>query len=141
MTSSSPRDLWAEALQKLPDVTRKRLLQQQQQQQQPSRNSTASGPSSNIGTSSSAASAVVGVVDIQKLCLLAEAKREQCDQGRWKFTFRGRELVLRDKAEKVIAWLDKFKQVGDVAVNYDPQHAALPWAGVRLLLEVRLSFK
>ncbi len=36
----------------------------------------------------------------------------------------------------MLAWLDKFKQVGDVAVNFDPQHAALPWAGIRLLLEV-----
>jgi hypothetical protein len=35
-----------------------------------------------------------------------------------------------------LAWLDKFKQVGDVAVNFDPHHAALPWAGVRLMLEV-----
>jgi hypothetical protein len=29
-----------------------------------------------------------------------------------------------------------FKQVGDVAVQYDPAHAALPWAGIRFLLQV-----
>ena len=27
--------------------------------------------------------------------------------------------------------------MGDIAVQYDPAHASLPWAGVRLLLEVR----
>ena len=38
---------------------------------------------------------------------------------------------------KVIRWIDLFKQVGDAAVQYDPVHAALPWAGVRFLLQVR----
>ena len=45
-------------------------------------------------------------------------------------------MRLRDEADNVILWLDRFKQVGDVAVNVDPIHAGLPWAGVRLLLEV-----
>jgi hypothetical protein len=75
-------------------------------------------------------------VDIDALCRLASAQRDQCEQRRWKFTFRGRELILRDTAAKVLAWLDVFKQVGDVASNYDPQHFALPWAGVRFMLAV-----
>jgi hypothetical protein len=37
---------------------------------------------------------------------------------------------------KVIKWIDLFKQVRDTAVQYDPVHAALPWAGVRFLLQV-----
>lgn len=45
---------------------------------------------------------------------------------------------MRDVFEKVIRWLDTFKQVGDVAVQYDPAHAALPWAAIRLILQVRL---
>jgi hypothetical protein len=47
---------------------------------------------------------------------------------------RGRELILRDTANKSVAWLDKFKQIGDVAVNFGQHLAALPWDGVRLLL-------
>jgi hypothetical protein len=43
---------------------------------------------------------------------------------------------LQDEADKVILWLDRFKQVGDIAVNADQIHAGLPWAGIRLLLEV-----
>ncbi len=50
--------------------------------------------------------------------------------------FCGRELILRDKAAKLLAWLDVFKQVEDVAVNYDPQRFALPWAGMRFVLVV-----
>jgi hypothetical protein len=66
---------------------------------------------------------------------LVVKRRDKCQNNRWQFCFRSRDIILRDKAAKVLAWLDKFKQVGNVAVNFNPQHAALPWAGVRLFLE------
>lgn len=34
------------------------------------------------------------------------------------------------------AVVNKFVSVGDVAVNFDPVHAALPWAAVRFILVV-----
>lgn len=46
-------------------------------------------------------------------------------------------LILRDHAERIVNWLHKFKEVGDIAVQYDPVHAALPWAGVRFLRQVK----
>jgi hypothetical protein len=55
------------------------------------------------------------------------------------FTFAGRTVTLKEEADKVVHWLNRFKSVGDVAVNADPVHAGLPWAGIRLLLEVRLG--
>lgn len=48
-------------------------------------------------------------------------------------------MRLWDEADKVMLWLDRFKQVGDIAVNADPIHAGLPWAGIRLLLEATIS--
>lgn len=39
---------------------------------------------------------------------------------------------------RVTSWLDAFKAAGDTAIQYDPAHAALPWALFRLLLDVRL---
>ncbi|KAK4081566.1 uncharacterized protein Triagg1_2307 [Trichoderma aggressivum f. europaeum] len=36
--------------------------------------------------------------------------------------------------EKTISMLNQFISVGDVAVSYDPVHAALPWAAVRVVL-------
>ncbi|KAJ4401662.1 hypothetical protein N0V85_005470 [Neurospora sp. IMI 360204] len=36
--------------------------------------------------------------------------------------------------EKTISTLNKFIAVGDVAVSFDPVHAALPWAAVRFVL-------
>lgn len=49
----------------------------------------------------------------------------------------GEEIILRDVAGKALFWLSKFKEVGDIAVNFDPVHASLPWAAVRFLLQVR----
>jgi hypothetical protein len=35
-----------------------------------------------------------------------------------------------------IQWVEKFKQIGDIAVHSDQAHATLPWAGIRFLLQV-----
>ncbi|UKZ47084.1 hypothetical protein TrVGV298_001298 [Trichoderma virens] len=40
--------------------------------------------------------------------------------------------------EKTISILNQFISVGDVAVSYDPVHAALPWAAVRVVLVVSM---
>ncbi|KAK7508938.1 uncharacterized protein IWZ02DRAFT_387461, partial [Phyllosticta citriasiana] len=52
------------------------------------------------------------------------------------FSFRGKQIVLRDVLSKLAVWTNRFKDVGDAVVQYDPGHAALPWAIVRLLLEI-----
>ena len=31
---------------------------------------------------------------------------------------------------------NKFKELGDIAVQYDTGHASLPWAGIRFILQV-----
>jgi predicted lipoprotein len=52
------------------------------------------------------------------------------------------ENLLKDKREKapkiekLLNWMDRFKEIGDIVVQFDPVHAALPWAAVRLLLKV-----
>lgn len=38
----------------------------------------------------------------------------------------------------VAVWIQKFIEVGDIAIQYDPGHAALPWAAVRFVLMVCL---
>lgn len=70
---------------------------------------------------------------------LAAAKEKQrcCIEKRWTFTFTGRTVILKDKADKVVGWLNRFAAVGDVVANVDPVHVGLPWAGIRLLLEVK----
>ena len=41
--------------------------------------------------------------------------------------------------DKIAVWVGKFIQVGDAAVQYDPTHAALPWAAVRFLLQITFN--
>jgi len=59
----------------------------------------------------------------------------------WKFQFNGEEIVMRDIGMKILHWIDRFKQIGDIIVQYDPGHAALPWAGFRFLLKVGLRLQ
>ena len=59
-------------------------------------------------------------------------------KGLWKIKLRGEEVVLRDVGMKILRWVDKFKQIGDI-VQYGPGHAAIPWAGFRSLLQVCLN--
>jgi hypothetical protein len=69
---------------------------------------------------------------------LTEKSKQECVKKRWTYTRKsGETVILRDVFDKIIRWIDVFKQVGDVAVQYDPVHTALPWAGVRFVLQVR----
>jgi len=58
-------------------------------------------------------------------------------KGRWKLKKGNKEVIIRDQLEKVVLWVEIFKEVGDNAIQCDPAHAALPWAGVRFFLQVR----
>lgn len=77
---------------------------------------------------------------LERALAAANEKRRCCLEKRWRFTFAGREFILKEEADKVVRWLNRFKDVGDIAANADPVHAGLPWAGIRLLLEVRITF-
>lgn len=77
---------------------------------------------------------------LEELLEVIEDKKQLCLRRRWKVRKRNGELVfLRDVLGKLTLWINKFREVGDVAVQYDPSHAALPWAGVRLVLQVSVE--
>lgn len=74
---------------------------------------------------------------LSNLLTLTENSRQECINKRWSYTRKsGETVIFRDLFGKIVKSIDLFKQVGDVAVQYDPVHAALPWAGVRFLLQV-----
>ncbi|RKK63627.1 Vegetative incompatibility protein HET-E-1 [Fusarium oxysporum] len=52
----------------------------------------------------------------------------------WKVTIGHKEYSARGLVDKTVNILNKFVGVGDVAVSFDPVHAALPWAAVRFVL-------
>lgn len=113
-STATPRNLWADAL--------KNLSKDEQQTVQ------------NIN--SGQGSQTTFVLDIEELVQLTRKKQQECEEKAYKFDFQGRKIILRDVAEKIVSWLNKFKNVGDIAVNFDPVHASLPWAGIRFLLQV-----
>ncbi|KAK2765322.1 hypothetical protein FQN54_008166 [Arachnomyces sp. PD_36] len=76
------------------------------------------------------------IVILDDVLACAAQRRKECIEKRWKIKRKsGEVIVLRDVFESIIKWANNFKAVGDVAVQFDPTHASLPWAGVRLLLQ------
>ncbi|KAI1360880.1 ankyrin repeat-containing domain protein [Xylaria arbuscula] len=77
---------------------------------------------------------------LQTLLLLVQEKQRKSTEKRWKLAKPSGEVIfLRDLFEKITRWINKFKEIGDTIVTYDPTHAALPWAGVRFLLHLAIS--
>lgn len=76
-------------------------------------------------------------LNIDSIIEEAGSKRDQCVEKRWKFWIVDMKFDLSEKAERIIACLNKLKEIGDVAVQYSPGRAALPWAAIRLVLQVR----
>ena len=73
---------------------------------------------------------------LEEILVAVNVNKEYCLKKRWRLTKNG--LVLRDLFEKIAVWVNKFKEIGDITVGHDPTHAALPWAAVRVLLQVRV---
>jgi hypothetical protein len=71
--------------------------------------------------------------ELHKAC---DEKKHAREETRWEINGNRHSIVLRDKVDKIVGWISKLKSVGDIVVNVDPVHAGLPWAGIRLLLQV-----
>ncbi len=77
---------------------------------------------------------------MQNLLKVLNQKQKLCLDKRWKYVnFRGQTMIVRDFFEKMSYYVKKFVEVVDVAVQYDPEHAALPWAEVRFLLQLVIN--
>lgn len=74
------------------------------------------------------------------MLVLARESERTSQEKEWKWKNRkGEFIVIRDVFGKTITWIEKIKGIGDTIVQYDPGHAALPWAAARLLLQVSVS--
>lgn len=77
---------------------------------------------------------VPGAHVLKDVLAVVEAKKDDCAKRHLKFMWHGKPIILRDIFSKIAAWVQRFVEVGDVAIQYDPGHAALPWAAVRFIL-------
>ncbi|KAF3384594.1 hypothetical protein F1880_001890 [Penicillium rolfsii] len=107
-STSAPTNLWTEALGFLSDEEREVLSR----------------------------SGATGQIDDPHLIIqYVQDKQKICEDKRWRFQQFNRTIELKEIADKVLSWLQKFIVAGDIAVNVDPLHAGLPWAGIRLLAQ------
>jgi hypothetical protein len=74
--------------------------------------------------------------DVDDILEMARKQKVACESKQWEVKLGSRSFRIRNGLSKIIDWLQKFKEVGDIAVNFDPVHAALPWAAFRFLLVV-----
>ena len=75
---------------------------------------------------------------LNDILVIIREKQALSNQKQWKLKRKdGREIVLRDVFNKITDSIGKFKEVGDMLVQYDPAHTAIPWAVVRFVLQVR----
>ncbi|KAI6310807.1 hypothetical protein MCOR07_010684 [Pyricularia oryzae] len=80
-------------------------------------------------------------MDPSEIARIAQRKRDECVKKQWNlYTNKaGDQVKVRDLLSSVVNWLNRFKEVCDAAVQFDPVHAALPWAVVRGLLMIAVS--
>ena len=78
-------------------------------------------------------------LDIDSIIEVAGIKKAQCVEKRWKFRVGDTTFDLSERAENIISCVNKLKEIGDITVQYDAGHAALPWAAIRLVLQVRYN--
>ena len=55
------------------------------------------------------------------------------------YSRKGKPVTFRVALQNILHWLDNFKKVGDIVVQYDPGHAALPWAAFRFVLQAAVT--
>ena len=67
--------------------------------------------------------------------------QQRCASKTLRWIYKGRQIYVHDQVDKVLHFLDKFKSAGDIVANVDPVHIGLPWAGIRVILEVSIRPK
>ncbi|OAL43917.1 hypothetical protein IQ07DRAFT_649707 [Pyrenochaeta sp. DS3sAY3a] len=73
---------------------------------------------------------------VAKLLQDTENWRKKATIFPWRITRKGENIIFSRLFQRLTQWLVKFAKIGDIAVQCDAGHAALPWALVRLVLQV-----
>lgn len=76
--------------------------------------------------------------DSTELINAVRSKQYELQTLSWDYSFKlgKRTYDVKKLMENVVTWVGRFISIGDIIVQYDPTHIALPWAGIRFLLQV-----
>ncbi|KAJ5105004.1 hypothetical protein NUU61_002351 [Penicillium alfredii] len=65
-----------------------------------------------------------------------EEKQKECEGKFWKAKIGGKEIVFREYTEQIVGWVEK---AGDIAINFAPPQAGLPWDLVKSLMKIPVN--
>ena len=57
-------------------------------------------------------------------------------KNRWKYTWRGKEVVIAERLGKILRSIEKYSTVVGTAIQCDPQVSAIVWAGILGIMRV-----
>lgn len=63
-------------------------------------------------------------------------KQEECEKKFWHVNINAEKIVLREYTTQILGWLEK---AGDIAVQFAPPQASLPWSVVKSMMKVSMS--
>lgn len=66
---------------------------------------------------------------------VTEDVKDACYRKMWEFQRRGEVVIMRDVAEKTIACVKKFKEMGNMISLCDLVALAITWAPIKCLIE------
>lgn len=72
---------------------------------------------------------------VKELSEATKKRQQECEEKFWKLPVGDHEIILRDYAVKIVGCL---KTIGDVAVQFAPPQASIPWSAVKVLMQVRI---
>ncbi|KAL8831217.1 MAG: hypothetical protein Q9170_005388, partial [Blastenia crenularia] len=76
------------------------------------------------------------------VCDEAKARQDESERKQWKVKKRGKngeEVKLREVYSVIAKCAERFRDVGDLVVQADPVHTALPWLVIRTCLTVAIN--
>ena len=74
---------------------------------------------------------------LQNVLQTAIQAKEANMANKWKLKWGDMEIDVQGTADRLVGWITKFQEIGDIMVQFDPRHAVLFWTGFRFILLVR----
>lgn len=111
----APNDLWLEALGSLSESKQENLKK--------------------MGFNKETAQSVSVESSIDDLVGVVNKRQDECEKKFWKVKIGDEEIVLRNYTNKIVDWLEK---AGDIAVQFAPPQAAVPWAVIKSAMQAGL---
>ena len=77
--------------------------------------------------------------DIEAVVNAMNTLQQDEKKKRWRYTWRGKEVIIVERLGKILRRVEKYSKVVDIATQINPQVFALVWAGIRAIMQVRIT--